>query len=139
MNIRCYCGPHLCSSRLARIPSKFGPGPYYHVLIDMFHFLLSASSTSTNTIRALRRLEHSSHTDFQIEYIKAAKRASKLIRPISLPTNPYLIYPYLRHICTQLETCPNLISMNLIENNCPDHCHLLINTFGKTRLRYWIE
>ncbi len=130
VNIRCFTGPHLCSSRLARIPSQFGPGPYHHVLIDMFHHLLSATSTSTNTLRALRRLEHSSNTNFKTEYIKAAKRSSKLIRSISLPINPHLIYQYLRHICTQLETCPNLISMKHWENHCPDKCHTLINTFG---------
>ncbi len=130
INARCFSGPHLCASRLARIPSQYGPGPYRHVLIDMFHFLLSAASTSTNTLRALRRLEHSSNLDFKVEYIKAAKRFSKLIRPISLPTNPYLIHQYLRHICAQLETCPNLISMKHWENHCPDKCHILINTFG---------
>ncbi|CAF3448369.1 unnamed protein product [Rotaria sp. Silwood1] len=134
VNIRCFAGPHFCSSRLSRIPSQFGPGPYRHVLIDMFHHLLSASSTSTNTLRALRRLEHTSNCDstsnFKTEYIKAAKRSSKLIRPISLPTNPYLVYQYIRHICTQLEACPNLISMKRIENNCPDKCHILINTFA---------
>ncbi|CAF0817791.1 unnamed protein product [Rotaria sordida] len=58
----------------------------------MFHHLLSASSTSTNTLRALRRLEQTSNCDstsnFKTEYIKAAKKSSKLIRPISLPTNP---------------------------------------------------
>ncbi|CAF4586015.1 unnamed protein product, partial [Rotaria sp. Silwood2] len=56
VNIGCFCGPHFCSSRLARIPSKFGPGPYRHVLIDMFHHLLSA--LSTNAHRSLRRLDH---------------------------------------------------------------------------------
>jgi hypothetical protein len=131
INIRCFSGPHFCSSRLARIPSQFGPGPYRHVLIDMFHHLLSASSTSTNTLRALRRLEHTTNPNLKTEYIKAAKKSSKLIRPISLPTNPYLIYQYIRHICTQLEVCPNLISMKHLENNnCPDKCHILINTFG---------
>ena len=64
------------------------------------------------------------------EYIKAAKKSSKLIRPISLPTNPHLIYHYIRHVCSQLEVCPNLISMKRLENNCPDQCHILINTFG---------
>ncbi|CAF0809357.1 unnamed protein product [Rotaria sordida] len=134
VNIRCFSGPHFCSSRLSRIPSQFGPGPYRHVLIDMFHHLLSASSTSTNTLRALRRLEQTSNCDstsnFKTEYIKAAKKSSKLIRPISLPTNPYLVYQYIRHICTQLEACPNLISMKRIETNCPDKCHILINTFA---------
>ncbi|CAF4128379.1 unnamed protein product [Adineta steineri] len=131
VNIRCFSGPHFCASRLARIPSQFGPGPYRHVLIDMFHHLLSASSTSTNTLRALRRLEHPSNTlHLKTEYIKAAKKSSKLIRPISLPTDPYLIYQYIRHICTQLEACPNLISMKRVENNCPDKCHILINTFA---------
>jgi hypothetical protein len=134
INIRCFSGPHFCSSRLARIPSQFGPGPYRHVLIDMFHHLLSALSTSTNTLRALRRLEHLSNPNLKTEYIKAAKRSSKLIRPISLPTNPYLIYQYIRHICTQLEACPNLISMKHFENNCPDKCHILINTFGIFKL-----
>ncbi|CAF2615518.1 unnamed protein product [Rotaria sp. Silwood2] len=134
VNIRCFSGPHFCSSRLSRIPSQFGPGPYRHVLIDMFHHLLSASSTSTNTLRALRRLEHTSNCDstsnFKTEYIKAAKKSSKLIRPISLPTNPYLVYHYIRHICTQLEACPNFISMKRIETNCSDKCHVLINTFA---------
>lgn len=134
VNIRCFSGTHFCSSRLSRIPSKFGPGPYRNVLIDMFHHLLSASSTSTNTLRALRRLEHSSNNDslsnFKTELIKAAKKSSKLIRPISLPTNPYLIHHYVRHICTQLEACPNLISMKHIDSNCPDKCHILTNTFG---------
>jgi hypothetical protein len=134
VNIRCYSGPHFCSSRLARIPSKFGPGPYRHVLIDMFHHLLSTLSTSTNTLRALRRLEHPSNSDstsnLKTEYIKAAKKSSKLIRPISLPTDPYLVYQYLRHICTQLEACPNLISIKHIDNPCPDKCHILTNTFG---------
>jgi hypothetical protein len=100
----------------------------------MYHHLLSTLSTSTNTLRALRRLEHPSNSDtksnLKTEYIKAAKKASKLIRPISLPTNPYLIYQYLRHICTQLEACPNLISMKHMENSCPDKCYRLINTFG---------
>ncbi|CAF2026421.1 unnamed protein product [Rotaria magnacalcarata] len=134
INIRCFSGPHFCSSRLSRIPSQFGPGPYRNVLIDLFHHLLSASSTSTNTLRVLRRLEHSSNSEsssnFKTEYIKAAKKSSKLIRPISLPTNPYLIYQYIRHICTQLETCPNLISMKQIDSNCPDKCYILINTFA---------
>jgi len=97
----------------------------------MFHHLLSALSTSTNTLRALRRLEHPSNTlNLKTEYIKAAKKSSKLIRPISLPTDPNLIYQYIHHICTQLETCPNLISMKRLENTCPDKCHILINTFG---------
>ncbi|UJR23902.1 hypothetical protein I4U23_026874 [Adineta vaga] len=131
VNIRCFSGSHFCTSRLARIPSQFGPGPYRHVLIDMFHHLLSASSTSTNTLRALRRLEFSANTlHFKTEYIKAAKKSSKLIRPISIPTDPYLIHHYLRHICTQLETCPNLISMKHNEYHCPDKCHILINTFA---------
>ena len=56
VNIRCFCGPHFCSSRLARIPSQFGPGPYRDVLIDMFHHLLSV--LSTNAQRVLRRLDH---------------------------------------------------------------------------------
>ena len=131
VNIRCFSGPHLCSSRLSRIPSQFGPGPYHNVLIDMFHHLLSASSTSTNTLRALRRLEHSNNIYLKTEYIKSSKKSSKLIRPISLPTNPYIIYQYIRHICTQLEACPNLISLKRLENSCPDKCHILINTFGK--------
>ncbi|CAF1183653.1 unnamed protein product [Adineta ricciae] len=131
VNIRCLSGPHLCASRLARIPSRFGPGPYRHVLIDMFHHLLSATSTSTNTLRALRRLEHSANTsNLKTEYIKAAKKASKLIRPVSLPTDPHLVYQYIRHVCTQLETCPNLISMTRLEHQCPDKCHRLMNSFA---------
>ena len=135
VNIRCFSGPNLCLSRLGRIPSQFGPGPYRRVLIDMFHHLLSASSTSTNALRALRRLEHSSISDsttnLKTEYIKAAKKSSKLIRPVSLPTNPNLIHQYIRLVCTQLEACPNLISMKRLESNCPDKCHVLINTFGE--------
>jgi hypothetical protein len=100
----------------------------------MFHHLLSALSTSTNTLRALRRLEHSSNPKLKTEYIKAAKRSSKLIRPISIPTDPNLVYHYIRHICTQLEACPNLISMKHLEYNCPDKCQILINTFGMFNL-----
>lgn len=137
INIRCFTGPNLCASRLARIPSQFGPGPYEHVLIDMFHYLLSTISTSTNALRALRRLEHSTNANFQTHYIKAAKRASKLIRPISLPKNPRLIFHFLRTICTQLETCPNLISMQHFEHKCPDKCHVLTNTFGSSKIRFF--
>jgi hypothetical protein len=133
VNIRCFCGPHFCSSRLARIPSQFGPGPYRHVLIDMFHHLLSASST--NAHRALRRLDHQlipeTTSTIKTEYVKASKKSSKLIRPISIPNEPRSVYQYLRHICTQLETCPNLISIKHINNNCPDKCHILTNTFGR--------
>ncbi|CAF4462189.1 unnamed protein product, partial [Rotaria sp. Silwood2] len=132
VNIGCFCGPHFCSSRLARIPSKFGPGPYRHVLIDMFHHLLSA--LSTNAHRSLRRLDHQINSEttsnLKTELIKAAKRSSKLIRPISIPNEPHLVYHYLRHICTQLEACPNLISLIRIDNHCPDKCHILTNTFA---------
>jgi hypothetical protein len=133
VNIRCFCGPHFCSSRLARIPSQFGPGPYRYVLIDMFHHLLSASST--NAHRALRRLDHQINSEtksnLKTEYIKSAKRLSKLVRPISIPNEPRSVYQYLRHICTQLEACPNLISIQHIDHNCPDKCYILANTFGK--------
>jgi hypothetical protein len=136
VNIRCFCGPHICSSRLARIPSQFGPGPYRHVLIDMFHHLLTVSST--NAHRALRRLDHQINSEttsnIKIEYVKSAKKSSKLIRPISIPTEPRLIYQFLRHICTQLEACPNLISLQQITSHCPDKCHRLINTFGKIKI-----
>ncbi|CAF1122100.1 unnamed protein product [Rotaria sp. Silwood1] len=132
VNIECFCGPHFCSSRLARIPSKFGPGPYRHVIIDMFHYLLS--TLSTNAHRALRRLDHQINSEIisnlKTEYIKAAKRSSKLIRPISIPNEPRSVYHYLRYICTQLEACPNLISMIRIDNHCPDKCHILSNTFA---------
>ncbi|CAF1510884.1 unnamed protein product [Rotaria sordida] len=132
VNIECFCGPHFCSSRLTRIPSKFGPGPYRHVLIDMFHYLLSA--LSTNAHRALRRLDHQINSEIisnmKTEYIKAAKRSSKLIRPISIPNEPRSIYHYLRHICIQLEACPNLFSIIRIDNHCPDKCHILTNTFA---------
>ena len=133
INIRCFSGPHFCSSRFARIPSQFGPGPYRHVLIDMFHHLLSASST--NAHRALRRLDHQINPEtsstIKTEYVKAAKKSSKLIRPISIPNEPRLVYQYLRHICTQLEACPNLISIKHFDQPCPDKCYLLNNTFGK--------
>ena len=133
VNIRCFSGPHICSSRLARMPSKFGPGPYRHVLIDMFHFLLSASSI--NAHRALRRLDHQINSEtksnLKTEYIKAAKKSSKLIRPISIPDQPSLVHQYLRHVCTQLEACPNLISTKHFDNHCPDKCHRLIQTFGR--------
>lgn len=132
VNIQCFCGPYICSSRLARIPSKFGPGPYRHVLIDMYHFFLSTLSATAH--RALRRLDHQINNEttsnLKTEYIKVAKRSSKLIRPISIPNDPRTIHHYLRHICTQLETCPNLISIKHIDNNCPDKCHILANTFG---------
>lgn len=135
VNIRCYSGPHLCSSRLARIPSQFGPGPYRHVLIDMFHHLLSASST--NAHRALRRLDHQNNPEttstIRTEYVKAVKKSSKLIRPISIPNEARLVHHYLRHICTQLEACPNLLSIKHFDQHCPDRCHLLNNTFGKKR------
>jgi hypothetical protein len=133
INIRCYCGPHFCSSRLARIPSQFGPGPYRYVLIDMFHHLLSA--LSTNAHRALRRLDHQINPEItstiKTEYVKGAKKSSKLIRPISIPNEPRLVYQYLRHICTQLEACPNLISIKHFDHHCPDKCYILTNTFGR--------
>ncbi|CAF1010355.1 unnamed protein product [Adineta ricciae] len=132
VNIRCFCGPHFCSSRLARIPSQFGPGPYRDVLIDMFHHLLSV--LSTNAQRVLRRLDHQLNAEtkyhLRTEQIKSAKRFSKLIRPISLPTDPLSAHHFLRHICTQLEVCPGLLSCQRIENHCPDHCHILSNTFA---------
>ena len=133
VNIHCFSGPHLCSSRLARIPSKFGPGPYRQVLIDMFHHLLPTASASAH--RALRRLDHQNHSEknpkMETEQIKAAKKSSKLIRPVTIPTDPHLIHRYLRHICSQLEACPNLISIQSIEQSCPDKCHRLQKTFGK--------
>ncbi len=98
----------------------------------MFHHLLSASST--NAHRALRRLDHQLNpqiiSTIKTEYIKSAKKSSKLIRPISIPNESRLVYQYLRHICTQLEACPNLISIKHIDNNCPDKCSILTNTFG---------
>ncbi|CAF1155621.1 unnamed protein product [Adineta steineri] len=127
VNIRCFSGPHICSSRLARLPSKFGPGPYRHVLIDMLHHLLSI--LSTNAHRALRRLDHQINSKLKTENIKSAKKSSKLIRPISIPIEPCSVYHYLRHICTQLEACPNLLSIKHIDNHCPDKCHILSNTF----------
>ena len=142
VNIRCFSGPHFCSSRLARMPCQFGPGPYRDVLIDMFHHLLSA--LSANAHRVLRRLEHQPSSNenktlrvqqqqhLQTEFIKAAKKSGKLIRPISLLTEPRLIHQYIRHICAQLEACPNLLSLTSIEQTCPDRCHFLSNTFGKT-------
>lgn len=130
VNIRCYSGPHFCSSRLARIPSQFGPGPYGHVLIDMFHHLLS--TTSTNAHRALRRLDQQTNPRMTTENVKAAKKSSKLIRPISFPNEARLVHHYLRHICTQLEACPNLFSIKHFDQHCPDKCYLLNNTFGKT-------
>jgi hypothetical protein len=103
----------------------------------MFHHLLSASST--NAHRALRRLDHQlipeTTSTIKTEYVKASKKSSKLIRPISIPNEPRSVYQYLRHICTQLETCPNLISIKHINNNCPDKCHILTNTFGTFRKR----
>ena len=132
VNIQCFSGPHFCASRLSRIPSQFGPGPYRHVLIDMFHHLLSA--LSANAHRALRRLDHQLNSettsDMKTEYIKAAKRSSKLMRPISIPNEPRSVYHYLRHVCTQIEACPNLISVKKFDNHCPDKCYLLTNTFG---------
>lgn len=134
VNIRCFPGPNLCSSRLARMPSQIGPGPYRLVLIDLFHQLLSASSTSAH--RALRRLEHLPNVDgsmncLKTELIKVAKKSGKFIRPVVLPTDPRLINHFLRHVCTQLESCPNLISMQPNESHCPDQCSQLIQTFGK--------
>lgn len=65
------------------------------------------------------------------EYIKVAKRSAKLIRPVSIPNQPGSVYHYLRHICTQLEACPNLISLKrIVGNHCPDKCYKLTNTFG---------
>ncbi|UJR24893.1 hypothetical protein I4U23_006260 [Adineta vaga] len=132
VNIRCFSGPHLCSSRLARIPSQFGPGPYRYVLIDVFHHLLSVLPTTAQ--RVLRRLDHQinseSKCNLRTEQIKSAKRFSKLIRPISLPTEPRSVQHYLRHACTQLEACPNLLSVQRIEHHCSDHCHILSNTFA---------
>ncbi|CAM4749184.1 unnamed protein product [Rotaria magnacalcarata] len=132
VNIQCFYGPHFCSSRLARIPARFGPGPYRDVLIDMFHHLLAV--VSTNAHRTLRRLDYQANnkttSNMRTEYIKVAKRSSKLIRPISIPNEPRLVHHYLRHICTQLEACPNLISMKHVGNHCSDKCHILRNTFA---------
>ena len=98
----------------------------------MFHHLLSASSA--NAHRALRRLDHQINPEttstVKTEYVKAAKKASKLIRPISIPNEPRLVHQYLRHICTQLESCPNLFSIKYLDHHCPDQCHILANTFG---------
>jgi hypothetical protein len=141
VNIRCFCGPHFCSSRLARIPSQFGPGPYHHVLIDMFHHLLS--TLSTNAHRALRRLDHQINpettSNMKTEYIKSSKKSSKLIRAISIPKEPLFVHQYLRHICTQLEACPNLLSIKHIDNHCPDKCHILTNTFGIKNKRFQLN
>ena len=46
------------------------------------------------------------------------------------------MHQYLRHICTQLEACPNLISIKHIDNHCPDKCHILTNTFGKRKKKF---
>ena len=127
VNIRCFSGPHFCSSRLARMPSKFGPGPYRLVLLDMFHHLLSASSTTAH--RAFRRLDQQSPR-MTTEYVKSAKKTTKLIRPISIPTEARLVAHYLRHVCTQLEVCANLISLSEhLDQMCPDRCHRLNQTF----------
>jgi len=136
INIRCYVGPNICLSRLGRIPSRFGPGPYRQVLLDMFHHLLSTIYPQAQ--RALRRLDQTNNSECQInmktELVKATRKASKLIRPISFPVEAQLIHQYLRHISTQLEACPNLISIEQIQGQCPDKCHRLTNTFGKKNI-----
>lgn len=130
---------------MARLPSSFGPGPLNLVLKEV---LLRLINSSTNAIRALRRLEqqHSASsssrlpsTRMRTEQIKA-KKSKTLFRSVSIINEPTSLIQYLRHVCTKLETCPNLINLKKFNTNdaCPDKCKTLSNTFGmKLQLYYY--
>ncbi|CAF0799119.1 unnamed protein product [Didymodactylos carnosus] len=132
INHRCYCGPYFCSSRLARLPSSFGPGPFHIVLKEV---LLRLINCSTNASRAIRRLEQSSSSSSapnMISELLKCKKTKQSFRNVSIIREPQSLLEYLRHVCTQLEMCPNLVHLKkLNESNdlCPEKCKLLTTTF----------
>ncbi|KAL2102605.1 hypothetical protein ACEWY4_001773 [Coilia grayii] len=127
VNHRCFSGPYLNKGRIAELPQAVGPGKCTLVLKEVLSMLINAAYKPGRVLRELQMVEDP-QWNFQEETLKAKYKGKSYRSTIRIVRVAEQVADFCRKVCVKLQCCPNLFSLTLVTDKCPENCSVQTKT-----------
>lgn len=126
-NHKCFTGPFLSKTGLAKLPKAVGPGPVTLVLKEILSMLIGIAYLPNRVLKELQCLEKTPST--HVEVLKAKYKTALYRAEVEIVTSSDKVTSFCEDVCHRLQICPNLLSLAPLDGSpCPKKCHLMSKT-----------